>query len=392
MAEHALLSASGASRWLACTPSARLEEQFPDSAGEAAREGTLAHELCELLLRNKLGRVSDKALADCIVNIKKDPLFFPEMLELCEEYAQYVFDEFTALQQTTPDAICEVEVKLDFSEWVPEGFGTGDAVIIANNKLRIIDFKFGKGVPVSCKENKQMMLYALGAMYLYKWMYSIELVEMTIYQPRLSNISSWEVEADRLEVWAEGFLKPQAALAYNGEGEFAPGDHCRFCKAKKRCRALASFNQKLETDYNCANLEILSDEEIADIMTRAGMYVAWVNSITDYAQDQAVNHGKVWPGFKLVEGRSVRCYTDKEAVADLLLLEGYSEEQIFEKSLLGITAMEKAITKKKFTELLCDLVIKPEGKPTLVPMDDKRPAINTAEKAAQAFADVDLTQ
>lgn len=392
MAQHAILSASGASRWLACTPSARLEEQFPDSAGEAAREGTLAHGIAELLLRNKLGRVSDKALGDCLVNLRKDPLFFTEMLDLCEDYAQYVFDEFTALQQTTPDAICEVEVKVEFTDWVPEGFGTCDTLIITDNKIRVIDFKFGKGVPVSCKENKQMMLYSLGALYLYKWMYNIEQIEMTIYQPRLSNVSSWGISTVAIEAWANGFLKPQAQLAYNGEGEFFTGDHCRFCKAKNRCRALAEFNKSLETDYNCATIDTLSDDEISDILTRAGLYVAWANSITEYAQDQAVNHGKVWPGFKLVEGRSVRCYTDKEAVADLLLLEGYSEEQIFEKSLLGITAMEKSITKKKFTELLTDLVIKPEGKPTLVPIDDKRPAINTAEKAAQAFADVDLTQ
>lgn len=387
---HALLSASGASRWLVCTPSARLEEQFPDNAGEAAKEGTLAHDICETMLLERLGVISRELAEERIAGAVANPLYFDGMLDYCEDYATFVFGQFKDYQRKTPDTIIEIEVKLDFNEWVPEGFGTGDAVIITGGTLHIIDFKFGKGVPVSCEQNKQMMLYALGALYLYKWLYNITNVVMTVYQPRLENVSSWEVSAESLEIWAEIYLKPVATQAYNGEGDFTPGDHCRFCKAKNRCRGLAAFNQEVEK-YCPGTSDTLTDDEIADILTRADMYVSWINSITDYAQDQAVNHGKHWPGFKLVEGRSVRTYLDETKVAQALLNNNIPRDAIYVEKLLGITAMEKAITKKKFDTLLSGLVIKPEGKPTLVPLSDKRPALNTAEKAAQAFADADLT-
>jgi hypothetical protein len=390
MAAHALLSASGASRWLACTPSARLEETYPDNAGEAAKEGTLAHEYGETIILRSLDRITQSQYDAIVSGIKAHPLYFEGMDEYCQDYASYVLGELEEYRRKTPDTLIDIEVKLQFDEWVPGGFGTGDTVIITDKRLRIIDLKFGKGVPVDCRENKQMMLYALGALWIYKWIYSIDVVEMTIYQPRLENISSWEIGAQQLENWAEGFLKPRAQMAHNGEGDFAPGDHCRFCKAKHRCRALAEEAQKAEELYP-ATPESLGDKEIADILKKASLYVTWVNSITDYAQDQAVNHGKQWPGFKLVEGRSNRTYTDEDRVASTLLNNGFERFHIFTEKLLGITAMEKAITKKKFDALLSQLVIKPEGKPTLVPLDDKRPALNTAARAAQAFADVDLT-
>lgn len=391
MAAHALLSASGASRWLACTPSARLEENYPDTAGDAAKEGTLAHEFCELMINHRLGRIPAEEYNLMVEEYSKSPLYAPDMFVFCEDFATYVIGIVEDYKRLTPDTIIDVEVKLSFDEWVPEGFGTGDVVIITDKRLRIIDFKYGKGVPVNCKENKQMMLYALAALFLYKWLYAIDVVEMTIYQPRLDNISTWEIGAQQLENWAEGWLRPRAVMAYNGEGDFAPGDHCRFCKAKHRCRALAEEAQKVEEEYP-ATPESLGDNEIAEILKRSALFISWVNSITDYAQDQAINHGKQWPGFKLVEGRSNRAYTDEGAVESTLLNNGIQKELIYQpQKLLGITAMEKAITKKKFDSLLSQLVIKPEGKPTLVPMDDKRPALNTAARAAQAFADVDLT-
>lgn len=390
MSAHALLSASGASRWLACTPSARLEEDFPDNAGEAAQEGTLAHEICELLINARLRRLTFDQLIDKLEPCAKSPLYNDDMMSYCEDFATYVMGIIEDYRRKTPDTIIDIEVKLSFDEWVPEGFGTGDVVIITDKRLRIIDFKYGKGVPVDCKENKQMMLYALAALYLYKWLYSIDVVEMTIYQPRLENISTWEIGAAQLENWAENILRPRAQMAYNGEGDFAPGDHCRFCKAKHCCRALAEEAEQIEQFYP-GTPQTLGDDEIAEILKRSAMYITWVNSITDYAQDQAVNHGKQWPGFKLVEGRSNRVYTDEEQVARTLLNNGVPRKDIFTEKLLGITDMEKAITKKKFDTLLSKLVIKPEGKPTLVPQDDKRPALNTAARAAQAFADVDLT-
>lgn len=386
MSAHAVLSASGSSRWLMCTPSARLEEGFPDTAGMAAQEGSLAHNIGDLLVRNKAGRISDKALADCLVNLQKDPLYFPEMLELVEGYAQYVIDEWTAAKVRTSDAILDVEVKLDLTDYIPEGFGTGDAVIVADGVMRIIDLKFGKGVPVNCKENKQMMLYALGALSAYDVLYDIKRVEMTVYQPRLENISTWGIDVPQLKYWGTEWLKPRAEMAFNGEGEFLPGDHCRFCKAKNRCRALADYNLEL-AKYNFASVETLTDDEIVDILSRTSSFVNWINGINDYAYSEALN-GKQWPGYKLVAGRSNRAFTSPDEVASVLITEGYEEDKLYNKKLIGITDMEKLIGKKLFSSLLSPYVVKPEGKPVLAPEDDKRPALNTADRAAEAFANV----
>lgn len=384
---HALLSASGSERWLMCPPSARVEEGYPDTESDAAKEGTLAHNIGELFIRHKLGRVSDKALADCMVNLEKDKYFFPEMIEYCEDYAQYVIDEYNAIKLHTPDAIIEVEVTLDLSEYVPESFGTGDTVIIANKVLRIIDLKFGKGKYVECKENKQMSLYGLGALEAYTGLFDIKRVEMTIYQPRLNNISTWGINVPELKNWGNSWLKPIAIQAFEGGGEFLPGPHCGFCKGKNRCKALADENLKLAA-YKFKEPTELTDDDIADILTRTDLFVNWINSINDYAQKEAVNNGKQWPGYKLVEGRANRQYTDKDTVAAVLLTEGFEEDAIYKaREIKGLTDMEKAIGKKPFQTLLTDYIIKPEGKPALVPESDKRPAINTAEKAAQVFSE-----
>ena len=371
-----------------CTPSARLEEQFPESESAAAAEGTMAHGLGELILRHKLGRVSDKAFKDCMVNISKSEYYCPEMQEHAEQYAVYVLEQYAEAQTRTRDAVIEIEAKLDMTEYVPEGFGTGDTLIVADKILDIIDLKYGKGVPVSCVENKQMMLYALGALKDMDMLYDIDTVRMTIYQPRLDNISSWSIGKEQLYNWAENFLKPRAQMAFDGEGEFLPGDHCRFCKAKNLCRSLADHNLEI-AKYDFRDPELLTDDEVADILTRTDMFVNWINGVNTYALNQAVSGEKVWPGFKLVEGRSVRKYLDQDKVSEALVLSGIPEAIIYEKKLLGITAMEKAITKPVFNSLLNNLVVKPAGAPTLVPASDKRAEINSLQRAIDDFGNSD---
>lgn len=382
---HALLGPSGASRWLACTPSARMEEGYPDSSGVAAQEGTLAHELGETLIKfhNKLIK---KAEYDKILKrIAENPMFNTDMLDHAMSYAAFIAERLAEATHKTKDAVLQVEAKLNLTDYVPEGFGTGDAVIIADGLMDIIDLKYGKGVMVSCENNKQMMLYSLGALREFDFMYDIHTVRMTIFQPRLDNISSFEMSVADLRKWAEDELVPRAALAFEGKGEFVTGSHCQFCRARVQCKALAKENLKI-AKYDFAEAVLLTDAEIADILTRAAAFKSWIGSIEDFALAEAIEKGKKWDGFKLVEGRSNRCYSDQDAVAQTLVKNGFPEEIIYSKSLLGITAMEKAITKKNFSELLDGFIIKPQGKPTLVPSTDKRPEWNSIESAINDFS------
>ena len=381
---HALLSPSGASRWLACTPSARLEQQFPDTSGEAAKEGSLAHELCETLLKYHVKQIKKSAYSKAIQEITANPLYNADMQTYAEGYAAFVMERFAEAKKRNKDAVLNIEVKLDMSEYVPEGFGTGDAVIIADGILDIIDFKYGKGVQVSAVDNKQMMLYSLGALDEFDILFDIHTVRATIYQPRIDNISSWEITVDDLKRWADLELIPRAAMAFDGDGEFIPGSHCQFCRAKAQCKAIAAENLKL-AKYDFQNGELLSEDDIADILSRADAFKKWINAVEDYALKEAVDNDRTWPGYKLVEGRSNRVYADQDAVAKRLIGNGIPEEILYTKSLLGITAMEKALSKKTFEEICSDLVIKPQGKPTLVPLSDKRPAINKIEGAINEF-------
>jgi hypothetical protein len=384
---HATLSPSSASRWLACTPSARLEERFPDTAGEFAKEGSLAHELGELLLNKLTGRIKKAEFTKALERIESDPLFNEDMREHATNYAVFVMEQFAKAQQRTPDAVLQIETRLDFTDYVPEGFGTGDAVIIADGTLEIIDLKYGKGVPVSSTDNNQMKLYALGALQEFDVMYDIDAVRMTIYQPRLDNISSWEMGVAPLRKWAKDELKPKAEIAFEGGGIFVAGSHCRFCRAKAQCKALAE--QQLEiAKYEFADAALLTDAEVSDILTRADTFTNWIGAVAAFALQEAVDKGKHWPGYKLVEGRSTRIYTDKEQVAGRLMAEGYDEDRIAPRSLLGITAMEKLLMKKGFESLLSDLVVKPQGKPTLVPETDKRPEIGGTESAKKDFSEL----
>lgn len=387
MSLHAVLSPSGADRWLRCTPSARLEQQFPDTAGSAASEGTLAHTLGELLIRHKTKQISREVYAKSLAAIQANKQYEHAMFEHAEGYAVYVLEQFAEAQSHTKDAILFLEQKLDLTDYVPEGFGTGDAVIIADKVLNITDLKYGKGVPVSADNNKQMMLYSLGALREFDFMYDIGIVRMTIYQPRLDNISTFEMSVSDLKAWAETELRPKAAEAFEGNGDFNPGIQCRFCKAKAVCKAHADFNLEMaRLDFKTG--ELLKDKEIAEILCKADVFITWINSIKEHALNEALNHDKKWPGFKLVEGKSNRKYSDELAVGTKLIAEGFKEEEIYKKELRGITELEKKIGKKAFSTYLDNLLIKPPGKPTLVPESDKRPELNSVEFAKKEFAEL----
>jgi len=381
---HAILSPSSASRWLTCTPSARLEQSYPDNSGQAAAEGTLAHTIAEAVLRFYLHEIGPVNYESLWSDFRKSPLYSEDMRSHAEDYALFVVEKYEAAKKHTKDAVIKIEASLDLTDYIPEGYGTGDAVIIADGVLDIIDLKYGKGVRVECTDNKQMKLYALGALREFDFMYEIHTVRMTIYQPRLQNISSWELPVEELREWAKHELTPLAEMAFNGMGDYIPGDHCRFCKARAECRANAEKQMELAA-YEFKDSYLLSDDEISDILTRAADFKSWLGAVEEFAFLAALNDGKRWPGFKLVEGRSNRVYSDQTKVADTLLDAGFKEDAIYTKSLLGITAMEKTITKKVFDTLLTPLVIKPAGKPTLVPEDDKRPEWQSADTAVTDF-------
>lgn len=367
MPRHAYLSASASHRWLSCPPSAKLCADVNDEASPYAKQGTDAHELCEYKVLHALG----EDVKDPTENLD---YFDTEMEESTDEYCNYVLEQYEKAKQLCKDPKVLVEQRLDFSKWVPDGFGTGDCLIIADKVLQIIDFKYGLGILVEAENNPQMMCYALGALDTYDGIYDIESVEMTIFQPRRDNVSTFTISKEELLKWAEEFLAPTAQLAYNGEGEYHAGDHCQFCKVKATCRERAAYNMELAAcDFE--EPATLDDSEIADILPRIDDLVAWANDIKEYALQQAMS-GTEYKGFKVVEGRSVRKYTDDAAVAATVENAGYDP---YERKVLGITAMTSLLGKKKFEELLGGMITKPPGKPTLVPDSDKRPALNTAK-------------
>ena len=363
--KHAKLSASSAHRWMNCNPSANLEREFADKTSEAAAEGSAAHALCEHKLRKALKMRSVRPVS------KYDS---DEMEMYTDSYVEFVLEQIEVAKQHSTDPFVLIEQRLDFSCYVPDGFGTGDCLIVADKLLHIIDFKYGLGVLVDAAENPQMMLYALGALQLFDALYDIDTISMSIFQPRRENVSTWTITVAELKEWAEKILRPKAELAFKGEGEFNPGPWCTFCKAAVKCRARAEEKLAL-AQYEFAKPPLLTDEEIEDILSRLDDLTKWANEIAAYAQDAAINHGKQWNGFKLVEGRSVRKYSEEAAVVAAATAAGYRD--IYKKSLISITEMEKLMGKKTFTEVLGGLVIKPQGKPTLVPASDKRPAIHT---------------
>jgi hypothetical protein len=366
MADHAVLSASGSHRWLNCTPSARLELEFENTGSEAAREGTAAHALCEHKLKRALHMRSRRPVSDYDSD---------EMEECTDAYVDFVMEQYEAAKQVCKDPVVLIEQRLDFSCYVPDGFGTGDCLIISDDRLHIIDFKYGMGVLVEAENNPQMKLYALGALAVYDALYDIREVSMTIFQPRRENVSTWTIPVEDLKAWAENELKPRAKMAYDGEGEYLPGEWCTFCRAAVRCRARAEEKLKLaQTEFRMPPL--LTDAEIEDILAVLPDLTKWANEITAYALDAALNHGKEWNGFKVVEGRSVRKYRDEAAVAEAAKEAGYKD--IYRQSLIPLTEMQRLMGKDRFEAILGGLITKAPGKPTLVPKSDRRPAMNVS--------------
>lgn len=371
MAKHAYLSASASERWLKCPPSAKLCAQEEDRGSPYAQQGTDAHELCQHLVETALGRPSKNPTEDLTY-------YDAEMQESAEGYRDFVMEQVEAAKKLCKDPLVCVEQTLDFSKWVEHGFGTGDCVIVADDLLHIIDFKFGLGVLVTASGedgtgNSQLKCYALGALDTFGDLYDIKRIRLSIYQPRRENVDTFEHTKEELLKWADEVLAPTAKLAYEGEGEFAVGDHCQFCKAKATCRKRAEYSMEL-AKYEFADAPTLDEDEIAAILPQIDTLISWAEDVKEYALKQALA-GVRYPGWKLVEGRSNRKYTNETAVAEVVSKAGYDP---YEKKLLGITAMQKQLGKKKFEQLLAGLIIKPQGKPVLAPNSDTRPEFNTA--------------
>ena len=364
--KHALLSASASHRWLDCPPSARLTEGMPDKSSSFAEQGTDAHRLCEYKLHVALG----EAAKDPTENLS---FFDEEMAECSDMYVQFVMEQLAKAKEACRDPIVLVEQRLDFSKWVPQGFGTGDCVVAADGTLFVIDFKYGLGVLVEAEKNPQMMCYALGALLLFDGIYDIKKISMTIFQPRRKHVSTYEMKKADLLSWADKVLAPTAALAMKGEGEFKAGSYCQFCKARANCRKRAEYNLELAR-YDFAMPAELTDTEVEAVLSKADDLASWAADVKEYALQKAMS-GKTWKDWKVVEGRSVRKYANETAVAETVKESGYDP---YEQKVLGITAMTRLLGRRKFDELLSGMIVKPEGKPTLVPLSDKRPAMHTA--------------
>ncbi len=382
--DHALLSPSSAKRWLTCTPSARFEEQFPSTSSVFAEEGTLAHSIAEYILKKRLGII--KPADDTWLElVKLNSLWTPEMLVHCEQYADYCMTEVHA------DSLVNVETRIDLSDYVPESFGTGDFSSYTPSLKRLVfrDLKYGKGVRVYAEHNEQLMLYALGLYLWYLWCYGsdieIEIISVGIYQPRINNNSEWEITVKDLLHWADTVLKEKAAMAFAGEGEYAVGDHCKFCKARVRCEALADHNLDLFR-HALVTHDQLSDEAICDIIKKVPMLVSWAKDIEEYALSEAVTHGKHWEGMKVVEGRSNRIYVSEMDTEVKLLKAGFTTGEIYTTpELLGVTKLKAVLGAKTFKELVEPDLRKPPGKPTLVTEDDPRPAFDNAVAVFRNF-------
>lgn len=361
---HSVLGASAADRWMNCTPSAQLTAGMEDETTTFAAEGTAAHALCEWKVRKALKmRAGRRPTSD---------YWTDEMEEFTDDYRDFIMDLVGQAKLTCKDPVTLIEQHLDFSCYVPDGFGTGDFLLVADRELNVVDFKYGRGVAVYADHNPQMMLYALGALNLFDCLYDIEQVTMTIFQPRLSSISTWTISAEELYKWAEEVLKPKAELAAKGEGEFISGSWCRFCKARNTCRARAeSFLELAKMEFQPPAL--LSDEEVAEVMEKADELSKWASDVMAYAQAEAIENGKHWNGYKLVEGRSTRRFFDEKKVEEAAKGAGYTD--IYNKSLITLTAFEKLMGKDTFKEVLGSYVTKPAGKLTLVPVSDKRPEV-----------------
>lgn len=369
MGKHAKFSPSSGERYLNCPPALLLEEQFPDEESPYAAEGTAGHALAEHLIKKHLKIRTRRPTSD---------YYSDDLLEAVDEYVSYVIEQIEEARRVCKDPVFSVEQKVDLSFHVQDCFGTADMVILTDDKVHIIDLKLGQGVVVEAEKNNQLMIYGLGMLDIAEMLYDIKTVELTIVQPRVNHFSTWETSTEELHQWAEQEFEPKAKMALAGEGEFKCGSWCRFCKARFQCRTRAEEYLKL-AQMEFAAPALLTDEEIAEVLSKADALKKWAEEIYTYAQNEAVVHHREWPGFKLVLGRSNRKYTDEEDAAEVAKAAGYTD--IYKTNLIGITDMERLMGKKKFNEVLGNYVYKPDGKITLVPDSDKREAVNrlTAE-------------
>jgi hypothetical protein len=366
---HALLSPSSASQWLTCTVAPRLCEGREDSSSEFADEGTLAHAYAETYLDHAFRPKSELTAALEKLKSHKFAKHYSEELEAhASDFADYV------LEQCVGDFALEIEQKLDLRKWVPEGFGTGDAIVVKDGILNLNDLKFGRGVRVSSVENKQLMIYGLGCIEKYTWLYDFHTIRLHIYQPRIGNISVWSITVDELLKWAEDELMPKAKLAYEGKGEAVPGDHCRFCKVKAECRAFAEMSMGFLAE-EFSDPKLLSIEEIAGIIPKLPLLEMFVKAVHDFSYARLLS-GESIPGFKLVKGKPSRVYTDPAAIKQKLIEAGWDEEKIItppkERTLLALTALEKVLKKKPFTELVGPYITVKHASPAMAPDTDKR--------------------
>ena len=381
---HARLGASSSHRWLMCPPSVRLSELFEDKVSVYAEEGTFLHELCELKLHRYLGDMTPEAIEAQYAEHRDNDFYSDEAEAVTDEYLSFCIETIEAVRLSCPDPLIMVEHRIDYSDYVPEGFGTGDLVIVADGLIEVIDFKGGRGVKVDADHNSQLMLYALGALTEFDVLYDIHRVRMSIVQPRLNNKSTFEMDADELIHWAETEVRPKALLAYEGKGEFCAGDWCRFCKAKYTCRKRSEYHMSLaEQDFK--EPALLSEEEIVEILPVAESLKSWVEDLLSYATQEALN-GKEWQGYKLVAGKSNRKYTSDAEVIKAATEAGFTD--IYKTVLLGVGDLEKRMGKKKFKEVIGKYVIKPQGAPTLVPESDPRKPYEVKSDAAEDFANI----
>lgn len=378
--QHALLSASSASRWLVCPPSARLEEGIPDEQNQSAAEGTLAHSICELKLNYLITDMTKRTFNTRMNKLRKNHLYQEEMQGYTDEYIGYIEN----IMNNLPDKpYVAVEIKLDYSHYAPEGFGTGDCIVLYRDTIHVIDFKYGKGVPVNAEGNPQLALYALGVLQRYGLLFPLEKVVLHVIQPRLHNFSSWETTVEEIREWGEKYVSPRAELAFKGEGDFYSGEHCRFCKAVN-CRHRAYEYVGLLEEYQEKLPPLLMDEEVGQILTRAEQLVSWYNKLKKYALNTMLS-GKEIFGWKIVEGRSNRAFTDYDRVVSVMEAAGYKKEMLYQNTPLSLTELEKMLGKKDFQDICGSLVVKPPGAPTIAKESDKRPAYNPRTSAAEDF-------
>ncbi len=375
MAKHCKASPSKMKQIIGCTASLDAEEGFPDEESPYAAEGTACHEMAEYLIKKFLKIRSRRPTSD---------YYSDDNLEAVDEYVAYVTEQIEVARAECSDPVFTVEQKVSLEALIPDCFGTADMVIITDKKVHIIDLKMGQGVPVFADSNPQLMTYGLGVLLEAEVLYDIETVELTIVQPRLQSLSTWEISAEDLKTWGQEVLVPKVTEALSHEGTFGPGtDTCRFCKARFQCRARAEFFLKV-AQHEFANPDLLTDEEMAEVLLKADALKKWVEEVYTYAQNEAVENHKEWPGFKVVRGKSNRKYCDEDKVIDAAKDAGF--EDIFKTTLIGITDMERLMGKKKFNQILGELVYKPEGKLVLVPNSDKRDAISL-DTASDDFAE-----